>query len=416
LIHLLHARRNIDNDPSAEPVPARQPSRSPHRLELWLNRQLQRSLFGVNFAILFAVLPFTAYLLYVHLHLNGPSVLFPPDSAYYTVMTLRDLGYSIPHAVTKAHNYTGLQMTPATFTDANPTWLLVRSRVLYPLLSAPFVAILGLKFGMLAVPGISVIAFLFLTGRTLQRLYGPVVALIVTFAVSFSYVLTEELFFATTDLLALAFVALFVDSLPLHRRNSIGNNVMLCVAVILIAITRQVGVYPLALLCGGWLWSALSARTWRTPWTTPALLIAPLTIVIVVLSEIISPVNVQTLVADHAGTTGLASTLASVPGTVWSLTIADVHFMQNKDRILFMLFGLAAIFAVLRPRTEETGLLIAGTAAVYLVTVPIGVSVGMRYEIILLPLVAIAAGRVVQALGHRITVPQQGDRSSTSMR
>jgi hypothetical protein len=331
-------------------------------------------------------------------------------------MTLRDLGYSLTHAVAKTRDYTGIQVTPSTFYNSNTTWLLVRSRVLYPLLSAPFVGILGLKYGMLAIPGLSVLAFVFLTGRTLQRLYGPLIAVVVTFAVAFSFVLTEELFFATTDLLALVFVALFVDNLPLHRRNSTRNNVMLFVSVLLIAITRQIGVFPLALLCGGWLWSALPARSWRNVWTAPMLLIAPLTVAVDIVSQIISPVHVQALVADHAGTSGLLSTLASVPGTMWSLTIADVHFMQNKDRMLFALFGLAALFVLFRFRAQETGVLIAGTAAVYLVTVPIGVSVGMRYEIILLPLVMIAAGRIIQGLGHRITVPQQGDRSSTSMR
>lgn len=416
LIHLLHARRAVNDDPLAEPGPARTPSRPTGRLEGWLNAQLQRSIIGVNVAIIFAVLPFTAYLLYVHLHLNGPSVLFPPDSAYYTFMTLRDLGYSVPHAVTKTHSYTGISIAQSTFSDSNPTWLLVRSRVLYPLLSAPFVGVLGLKYGMLMVPAISALAFLFLTGRTLQRLYGPTIALIVTFAVSFSYVLTEELFFATTDLLALAFVALFVDNLPIHRRNSTRNNVMLCVALLLIGATRQVGVYPLALLCGGWLWTALSVRSWRTEWTLPMLLIAPLTLVIDVFSQIVSPVHVQTLVADHAGTTGMGSTLASVPGTALSLTIADIHFMQSSDKILFALFVLAALFVVFRPRAQETGLLIAGLAAVYVVIVPIGVPVGMRYEIVLLPLVAIVAGRIVQGLGHRISVPRQGDRTSPSMR
>lgn len=370
----------------------------------------------MSFAIVFVVVPLTAYFLYVHLHRNGAAVLFPPDSGYYTVMTLRDLGYSVPHAVARTNTYTNFPVTNSMFTDANPTWLLVRSRVLYPLLCAPFVAALGLKYGMLMVPAVSVLVFLFFTGRTLQRLYGPFVALVVTFFVSLGYVLTQELFFATTDLLALAFLAVFVDHLPLYRRNSTRNNVMLVVALLLIAATRQDGVYPLALLCGGWLWSALSVRSWRTDWTLPALIIAPLTLVVDVLSQVISPVHVQTLVSTHAGTSGLGGTIASVPRTAWSLTVADFHFMQSQDKVLFTLFCLAVLFLVVRPRAVETGLMVAGAAAVYLIIVPIGVPVGMRYEIVLLPVTAIIAGRVVQGFRERMSVPQQAGRSSTSMR
>jgi hypothetical protein len=393
------------------PEPARRIS-----LDYWLNLLLDRSLYGVSFAIVFLMIPFTLYLLYVHLHLNGAAVLFPPDSGYYTVMTLRDLGYSVPHAVHRTNSYTTFPVTNSMFSDGNNTWLLVRSRVLYPLLSAPFVAALGLKFGMLVVPTISVVVFLFFTGRTLQRLYGPTVAVFVTFFVSLSYVLTEEIYFATTDLLALAFLSIFFDNLPLYRRNSKRNNIMLCVALLLIAVTRQDGVYPLALLCGGWLWSAVAARSLRNDWTLPMLIIAPITLVVDIVSQVISPVHVQTLVSTHAGATGVGGTIASVPGLAWSLTIADFHFMQAQDKVLFTLFCVAVIFMVFRPRSVETGLMIAGAAAVYLIIVPVGVPVGMRYEIVLVPVTAVIAGRVVQGLRERMTVPQQARRSSTSMR
>jgi hypothetical protein len=418
LIESPRSERNVDNDPVIEPSPEQTSTGSARRISLdfWLSQLLERNFYGVSFAIIFLVIPFTAYLLYVHLHLNGAGVLFPPDSGYYTVMTLRDLGYSVPHAVSRTNTYTHFPVTNSMYTDANPTWLLVRSRVLYPLLSAPFVSVLGLRYGMLVVPAISVIVFLFFTGRTLQRLYGPFVALIVTFFISLCYVLTEELFFATTDLLALAFLAIFVDNLPLYRRNSRRNNILLCVALLLIAATRQDGVYPLALLCGGWLWSALSARSWRTDWTLPMLIIAPITIVVDILSQIISPVHVQTLVSTHAGATGVGGTIASVPGLAWSLTIADFHFMQAQDKVLFTLFCVTIIFMIFRARAVETGMMIAGAAAVYLIIVPIGVPVGMRYEIVLLPITAIVAGRVVQGLCQRVTVPQQARRSSTNMR
>lgn len=421
MIESPRSERDVDADPVIESSPEEptvEPAGSGRRisLDLWLSRLLDRDFYGVNFAIIFLVLPLTMYLLYVHLHLNGSYVLFPPDSSYYTVMTLRDLGYSLPHAASQTNANSHFPLAINMYTNSNPTWLLVRSRVLYPLLSAPFVALLGLRYGMLAVPAVSVIVFLFFTGRTLQRLYGPFVALLITFFVSLCYVLTEELFFATTDLLTLAFLAIFFDNLPLYRRNSRLNNILLCVALLLIAVTRQEGVYPLALLCGGWLWSAVSTRSWRTDWTIPALIIAPITIVVDVVSQIISPVHVQALVATHAGTSGVGGTIASMPGIAWSLTIADFHFMQAQDKVLFTLFCVAVIFMILRVRTVETGLMIAGAAAVYLIIVPVGVPVGMRYEIILLPVTAVIAGRVLQGLCQRVTVPQQARRSSTSMR
>ena len=98
--------------------------------------------------------------------------LFQPDGAAYTYMALKYAGLSHLEAANEviawysAHAEPGSALDLTFFsTESNPAvWGLVNSRVVYPLLSAPFVLLLGIP-GMLVVPSISFVALLLMMLR-----------------------------------------------------------------------------------------------------------------------------------------------------------------------------------------------------------------------------------------------------------
>ncbi len=95
--------------------------------------------------------------------------LYQPDGAAYTYMALKLTGTSHEIAAREVITWYSLYAEPGSNfskeffnADSNPAvWGLVTTRIVYPLLSAPFVGILGIP-GMLAIPVISFVLFLYL--------------------------------------------------------------------------------------------------------------------------------------------------------------------------------------------------------------------------------------------------------------
>lgn len=92
---------------------------------------------------------------------------FQPDGKYYTYRTLVFLGHSPSDAAQSVVNWYsshGFKMNHfSTFdltTQSSDAWRGTAPRILYPLLSIPFVAIFGIQ-GMLAVPAFSLLGLMF---------------------------------------------------------------------------------------------------------------------------------------------------------------------------------------------------------------------------------------------------------------
>ena len=136
-----------DSDPAApDDLAASDPRRAGNRFTAQFDRFVRRDLFGVNAAVLLFVLAPLVFGYYARLHWSAYS--FPPDSRYYVVMALRDLGWSDAHALTKQFANSGVVAEPWYFAHSDPAWLMVQSRMLYPFFAAPFVAVFGVTEGM----------------------------------------------------------------------------------------------------------------------------------------------------------------------------------------------------------------------------------------------------------------------------
>ncbi|MBS2539627.1 hypothetical protein KGQ20_43485 [Catenulispora sp. NF23] len=315
--------------------------------------------------------------------------LHPPDSRYYLTMTSRDMGHPITDAVARTRAATGWRLAPWYFAGNEPTWQMVKTRALYPFLSIPFVWVSGLKHGTMYVPCASVIAFCWITARVLQRLYGPAVAALIAGAFGLTVTVTG-LVWATTDALSLALSAVLVANLPIERRVARVNLVWLGFAGVALALTRQVGVLAPALAVAGWTWALVRERTWRNPWLGSMVVTIVVTGGMQLVLGTVAHVDTQGIVTrDQTTFSGVVRQLLRNARTV---TTGDLRYMWDDDRLLYVLLGAALLMALLRFTKDLAATFWGGLASAYVLTSGVGFSAGMRYEIIMFPAAAVAAG------------------------
>ncbi|MBW8806804.1 MAG: hypothetical protein JF587_23550 [Catenulisporales bacterium] len=348
----------------------------------------RHDLLGVRLGVLAVVLP--AVLLTMAHTLGTRGVwLHPPDSRYYLTMTSRDMGHGISDAITRTRAVTEWRLAPWYFAANDPTWQLVKTRGLYPVLSVPFVWPAGLKNGTVYVPCLAVVAFCWATARVTQRLYGPAVAALVTGAFGITATVAQ-LIWATTDALALALSAVLVANLPIERRIARANLVWLAAAGGALALTRQVGVLAPAMAVAGWAWALVRDRTWRNRWLGAAVVTIVVAGGMQLLLGMVAHVDTQGVVT-HGQTTpgGVAEQLLSNLRTV---TTGDLHYMWTEDRVLYALLAAAALMTVLRITKDLAAVFLGALSASCVLTAAVGFSAAMRYEVIMFPAAAVAAG------------------------
>ena len=375
-------------------------------IQEFVTRQMHRDFLGVQVGVL--VLIFPMFVATMGLQVTSRQGWnHPPDSRYYLTMMARDMGHSLPYSIKmERHISPSTHLAPWYFADNDPTWQMVRTRILYPVLSLPFVRLWGLSGGSLAVPVLGDVLFLWAIARVLQRLYGPAVAVIVGGA--FSLVNPIWAFsWAGTDTLALGLTAVMVANLPIARRIGKANLAWIGIMAVFIPLTRQVGVLGPAMAGAGWLWSLVRERTWRNRWFGSFAVTSVVTIVLQLLTMLL----VKT---DAAGIISRGQT------TYWGIFRQFVHYLKivteeactymwHSDRILYALLIAAGVTVLVRFKTDAAAVFFGGVCATYVITAGVGYSSFMRYEMILFPAAAVAAGELVSlVLGvYLVKLPAQ---------
>ena len=377
--------------PSGEGVPA-----SRGGLGGLLGAVARRDILGVNAAVLAVLLLPLLFGFYAKVHWG---YLFPPDSRYYITMTLRDMGYSDATALTKQVQLTGSGAESWYFAHSDPVWLLVQPRMLYPLLSVPFVWLFGLRTGMIVVPMIALAAAVFASTRLVQRLYGPFAALAAggMLAAGGAMVGLAE---AITDPLAITIIALILLNLPIGRRAQGHNLVFLALLSVLMCLTRQAMPMVVGMAAGGWLWAAVfpgkgRPRRIRNEWFVPSAIVVGITLAGQVVGSILAPYNVtqQFLYASNEPTLGHA--IKDLPDLAWRMTRIEVLGMIQNDRFLLILMAAPLVYLLVRFTDAVVGLFVGGLVGTYALIIANGVPSGMRYESILFPIAALALGALV---------------------
>ncbi|ACU77459.1 hypothetical protein Caci_8643 [Catenulispora acidiphila DSM 44928] len=373
---------------------ASDPPRPGNRFSAQFNRFVRRDIFGVNAAVLLFVLAPLAFGYYARLHWSAYS--FPPDSRYYVVMALRDLGWGDAHALTKQFANSGVVAEPWYFAHSDPAWLMVQSRMLYPFFAAPFVAVFGVSAGMPLAAMAAFATMLWAVTRLVQRLYGPTAALAaggVLGACGFLMTLAE----AVTDSVAIAVLALILLNLPLGRRARANNLIALALLSVLLELSRQVMPTAAVMAFFAYVWATLfpgrgRPRRWRNDWLWPSLIVGGTTVFVHLLEAKLS----------GRGAGSQVSQVTANPFRVaWTITDYDVLSTLQGDKALSMLLAGALLFVVVRFTDIVAGLLLGALAGTYVIMVA-GVDPShMRYESIMFPVAGLAIG----ALFHHLAPP-----------
>lgn len=380
-----------DQGEAGDDLAAFDPPRAGNRFSTRVDRFVRRDVFGVNAAVLLFVLAPLAFGFYARLHWSAYS--FPPDSRYYVVMALRDLGWSDAHALAKQFANSGTVAEPWYFAHTDPAWLMVQSRMLYPFFAAPFVAVFGVAEGMPIAAMVAFAVMLWAVTRLVQRLYGPTAALAaggVLGMCGFLMTLAE----AVTDSVAIAVLALILLNLPLGRRARAHNLIALALLSVLLELSRQVMPTAAVMAFFAWVWATAfpgrgRSRRLRNDWLWPSMIVAGTTVFVHLLEAKIS----------GRGAGSQVSQVTSDPFQVaWTITRYDVLSTLQGDKALSVLLAGALLFVVLRFTDIVSGLLLGALGGTYVIMIA-GVDPShMRYEAIMFPVAGLAVG----ALFHHL--------------
>ena len=169
--------------------------------------------------------------------------LFHPDGMLYSFKTLTYIGISESSAGAEVsrfylENAVGSpQISPESlFFSNNSNWEIFQLRILYPLLSAPFVYVFGL-WGMLAIPVVSfVILWMFVSVKLRNKF---VLAFITLLILSASSTISRWMFSNISDPLLVGLFTLYVWLLPkLNQLSKWTNLAVTCLFIVATGLTR----------------------------------------------------------------------------------------------------------------------------------------------------------------------------------
>ena len=182
---------------------------------------------------------------------NGPILgfdyaIYQPDGASYTFRTLSFLYENPSEAANRVSEWYVLNgfkhnvIAPFTLLPENsPVWHLVAPRILYPLLSLPFVAALGIP-GMLVIPSLALLGIFLIVHQIAKILTRPELGLLFCIGIASSSTVSRWFVANLTDGL-LAFLVGLIIIIEMKVRK-LSHWILLVSAVVLLASATRFSV------------------------------------------------------------------------------------------------------------------------------------------------------------------------------
>ena len=171
--------------------------------------------------------------------------VFQPDGFYYSYQTLTYMGKDHFWAASEVSNwYEHYSAKPwdtslaQTLPENSPLWGLVAPRILYPLLSVPFVALFGLA-GMLAIPIISFFILIFCTQYLSNKISMPLLGVVLNYLILSSPTILRWMTSNITDSLLCGLFSLATIVIwKISHKNSFKRYISLVAIIVLTGLTR----------------------------------------------------------------------------------------------------------------------------------------------------------------------------------
>ncbi len=303
--------------------------------------------------------------------------LFHPDGTLYTFRSLSWLGNSQIESgriVAEWYSQHAGKMTdiiPASlYFDNNPNWPLYKFRVLYSLLSVPFVYVFGI-YGMLVIPALSYIGLLIILleiGISQNRVNS---ALFIIFLLSTSLTLTRWMFINTTDSL-FTFLAALSTYLVIKWNPSNGIFILQFCIFALMTVTRVSLFYAIPLIIILYLKSRKQALV--------VSLLAIGSFIPLVLT------NIQGSIAVTSAEGGVVEKITSFTLNSIKLLTVEVGQLVVFDKVLFALMALGVFFSLRNLQSTSSKFFLLSVSSTYLMSLLNGtLGVNFRFQ---LPIIA----------------------------
>ena len=314
-----------------------------------------------------------------------------PDTRHYAVGTLEILGRSRAEAKAEAGAFLARRgvTEPIEVVD-RPGARLFHPRILYPLLSAPFVALSGLG-GMLVVPFAATLAFCGTLWRLVARRAPPWTAAAAVALVANARSFSVYSIAALTDGLALALMAGVLLALPGEERPQ-GAPRLVFAAALAAGFTREIGPYLILLAIAGLWWARGRDEAVRAAWRRTVVALASAGLLTAVWTAALARLGLLSQIELATGKTGGAA-IGALPSVVGGI-LADTGAALAKDWPLLVVF-LAALVAVPRARRRIEACLAAAALAGAIGLLAVNpIFTKFRLQLTLVPFAAMLAARL----------------------
>lgn len=307
--------------------------------------------------------------------------LFHPDGSLYTFRALLFAGYTEESAGEKVadwyedHSFKAKYSGPELYFENNPfLWDQYMTRVLYPLLSTPFVMLFGVP-GMLVVPSITYLITLLISTRIAVRLGAPLVGWVSAILITSSTSIARWMFANITDGLLLLFVSFFIllISRPDGLLLSKSRLLILMLLISLSAITRFSALF--------WVGVAFLFLFHRR--FSSALLVF-LTTVVSHIPIFLRPFSGHVLPGHNDKSFG--EKLLIYPLNLLRVTVFELGQLFVLDRVLLLLIGIGILISFRFMREIPSQLFLISAVALWITGSINGVlGVNFRYQLPLVP-------------------------------
>lgn len=309
--------------------------------------------------------------------------IFQPDGFYYSYQTLTYMGREHFSAATEVNNWYALYSAKPwgggpveTLPEFSPLWGLVAPRILYPLLSVPFVALFGLT-GMFAIPiiglGILVLAIQYLSNKNSI----PQAGLAINYLLLSSPTVLRWMVSNITDsllcgLFALATVVIWkITQEPTNKRY-----VLLAVLIALTSLTR----FSLPI------WLAIGTVYLLNRNRRAAFLIFLSSTLIAIPTFLMGP---DIAFLPEIGESSLLDKIIALPAKLLVIPSFELLQLAALDRVLLALILASFYISVRKIRQPVSHFYIATLTAVLAIGILNGtLGVNFRYQLPLIPFCA----------------------------
>lgn len=308
--------------------------------------------------------------------------LFHPDGSLYAFRSLLFAGYSELEAGREVaswyetNSFKAKYEGPELYFENNPfLWDQYITRVMYPLISTPFVMLIGVP-GMLVVPSLTLLIVMLVTTRVSIVFGVPAVGSLLALLVSSSTSITRWMFANITDGLLLLYVSLFI--LMIAKKNTLDlsrfQTFFLLVLISMSAFTRFSAFL--------WIGVAFLFLLYRKFFS--AILIT----IVTILSHL--PIFLQPFtghVLPGHNDKSIFEKILIYPINLLRVTIYEIGQLFVLDRILLILIMVGLILAIQTYRELSSQLFLMSGVMLWLTGSINGVlGVNYRYQLPLTPI------------------------------